>query len=123
MAKVPRCGGSLERSRAPKFLELPIPARPRALRTTATAATTQPPPSFARPFSEIYETTQYPTDKMSKARSAVGGMDQVVKIIVGAGKASPSPPVGPALGSKGIKSMDFCKVGNTPERFLRETRC
>lgn len=47
---------------------------------------------------------------MSKARSAVGGLDQVVKIIVGAGQASPSPPVGPALGSKGIKSMDFCKV-------------
>lgn len=39
-------------------------------------------------------------------------MDLVVKIIVGAGQASPSPPVGPALGSKGIKSMDFCKVGH-----------
>lgn len=36
--------------------------------------------------------------------------DQVVKLIVGAGQASPSPPVGPALGSKGVKSMDFCKV-------------
>lgn len=36
--------------------------------------------------------------------------DQIVKLIVGAGKASPSPPVGPALGSKGVKSMDFCKV-------------
>ena len=36
--------------------------------------------------------------------------DQVVKLIVGAGLASPSPPVGPALGSKGVKSMDFCKV-------------
>jgi large subunit ribosomal protein L11 len=47
---------------------------------------------------------------MSKARSAAGGVEQVVKIIVGAGQASPSPPVGPALGSKGIKSMDFCKV-------------
>lgn len=47
---------------------------------------------------------------MSKSRVA-GGLDQVVKIIVGAGQASPSPPVGPALGSKGIKSMDFCKVG------------
>ena len=34
----------------------------------------------------------------------------VVKLIVGAGQASPSPPVGPALGSKGVKSMDFCKV-------------
>lgn len=39
--------------------------------------------------------------------------DQVVKLIVGAGQASPSPPVGPALGSKGIKSMDFCKVKKT----------
>ena len=36
--------------------------------------------------------------------------DQVVKLIVGAGQASPSPPVGPALGSKGVKSMDFCKA-------------
>ena len=36
--------------------------------------------------------------------------DAIVKLIVGAGQASPSPPVGPALGSKGVKSMDFCKV-------------
>jgi hypothetical protein len=36
--------------------------------------------------------------------------EQIVKLIVGAGQASPSPPVGPALGSKGVKSMDFCKV-------------
>lgn len=44
---------------------------------------------------------------MSKGRAAA---DQIVKLIVGAGQASPSPPVGPALGSKGVKSMDFCKV-------------
>lgn len=51
---------------------------------------------------------------MSKAR---GPVDQIVKLIVGAGQASPSPPVGPALGSKGVKSMDFCKVrpGQTTE--------
>jgi hypothetical protein len=47
------------------------------------------------------------TDKM--ARKAIA-KDQIVKLIVGAGQASPSPPVGPALGSKGVKSMDFCKV-------------
>jgi hypothetical protein len=47
---------------------------------------------------------------MSKARAAT---DVVVKLIVGAGQASPSPPVGPALGSKGVKSMDFCKVRTT----------
>ncbi|KAI0111308.1 ribosomal protein L11 [Daldinia grandis] len=49
---------------------------------------------------------------MSKARLAAAGADQMVKLIVGAGKASPSPPVGPALGSKGVKSMDFCKEFN-----------
>lgn len=47
---------------------------------------------------------------MSKSRGAAAGADQIVKLIVGAGQASPSPPVGPALGSKGVKSMDFCKV-------------
>ncbi|KAF1356506.1 ribosomal protein L11, N-terminal domain-containing protein [Delphinella strobiligena] len=46
---------------------------------------------------------------MSKKQQAV---DQIVKLIVGAGQASPSPPVGPALGSKGVKSMDFCKEFN-----------
>ncbi|KAI9796855.1 MAG: hypothetical protein M1835_002959 [Candelina submexicana] len=45
------------------------------------------------------------------ARKAIQS-DQVVKLIVGAGQASPSPPVGPALGSKGVKSMDFCKEFN-----------
>lgn len=40
--------------------------------------------------------------------------DVIVKLIVGAGQASPSPPVGPALGSKGVKSMDFCKVYLSP---------
>ena len=42
--------------------------------------------------------------------------DVIVKLIVGAGQASPSPPVGPALGSKGVKSMDFCKVGYQVKR-------
>ncbi|MCJ1391810.1 hypothetical protein MMC18_004677 [Xylographa bjoerkii] len=45
------------------------------------------------------------------ARKAIQ-TDQIVKLIVGAGQASPSPPVGPALGSKGVKSMDFCKEFN-----------
>lgn len=48
--------------------------------------------------------------------------DQIVKLIVGAGQASPSPPVGPALGSKGVKSMDFCKVryGNKRKSELKD---
>jgi hypothetical protein len=40
----------------------------------------------------------------------VAQANQIVKLIVGAGQAAPTPPVGPALGSKGVKSMDFCKV-------------
>ncbi|WVO12796.1 ribosomal protein L11 [Cryptococcus depauperatus] len=37
---------------------------------------------------------------------------QVVKIVVPAGKATPTPPVGPALGARGVKAMDFCKEFN-----------
>lgn len=36
----------------------------------------------------------------------------IIKLIVGAGKAAPAPPVGPALGSKGVKAIDFCKEFN-----------
>lgn len=34
------------------------------------------------------------------------------RIVVDAGKAAPTPPVGPALGARGVKSMDFCKEFN-----------
>ncbi|WWD19470.1 ribosomal protein L11 [Kwoniella shandongensis] len=37
---------------------------------------------------------------------------QLVKIVVPAGKATPTPPVGPALGARGVKAMDFCKEFN-----------
>lgn len=36
----------------------------------------------------------------------------LIKLVVGAGKAAPAPPVGPALGSKGVKAIDFCKEFN-----------
>jgi large subunit ribosomal protein L11 len=36
----------------------------------------------------------------------------VVKIQVSAGKANPSPPVGPALGQHGVNIMEFCKAFN-----------
>jgi large subunit ribosomal protein L11 len=35
-----------------------------------------------------------------------------VKLQIPAGKATPTPPVGPALGSKGVNSMEFCKAFN-----------
>ncbi|KAI5969233.1 MRPL19 [Candida margitis] len=36
----------------------------------------------------------------------------MVRLVVDAGKAAPAPPVGPALGSKGVKAIDFCKEFN-----------
>ena len=36
----------------------------------------------------------------------------VVKLQIPAGKATPAPPVGPALGQHGVNIMDFCKAFN-----------
>ena len=36
----------------------------------------------------------------------------LIKLQIQGGAANPSPPVGPALGSKGINIMDFCKAFN-----------
>ena len=42
------------------------------------------------------------------AKKVVGSL----KLQIGAGKANPSPPVGPALGQRGINIMEFCKAFN-----------
>ena len=36
----------------------------------------------------------------------------LIKLQVVAGKANPSPPIGPALGQHGVNIMDFCKAFN-----------
>jgi hypothetical protein len=36
----------------------------------------------------------------------------IIKLALEAGKATPAPPVGPALGSKGVNIMAFCKDYN-----------
>ena len=36
----------------------------------------------------------------------------IIKLQIKGGAANPSPPVGPALGSKGLNIMDFCKQFN-----------
>ncbi len=36
----------------------------------------------------------------------------LIKLQIPAGKATPSPPVGPALGQKGVNIMEFCKAFN-----------
>ncbi len=35
-----------------------------------------------------------------------------IKLLITPGAANPSPPVGPALGQKGVNIMDFCKAFN-----------
>ncbi|MEX2304522.1 MAG: 50S ribosomal protein L11 [Bryobacterales bacterium] len=37
---------------------------------------------------------------------------QLIKLQIMAGKATPAPPVGPALGQAGVNIMDFCKAFN-----------
>lgn len=39
-------------------------------------------------------------------------IDSFIKLQISAGKANPSPPVGPALGQKGVNIMEFCKQFN-----------
>jgi large subunit ribosomal protein L11 len=39
-------------------------------------------------------------------------IETYIKLQVPAGKANPSPPVGPALGQHGVNIMDFCKAFN-----------
>ena len=41
-----------------------------------------------------------------------------IKLQVGAGKANPSPPVGPALGQHGVNIMEFCKAFNAATQSL-----
>lgn len=58
--------------------------------------------------------------KPSSKKKIVG----LIKLHIKAGKANPAPPVGPALGQKGLNIMEFCKAFNAqtqgmdPEAFV-----
>ena len=41
-----------------------------------------------------------------------------IKLQVPAGKATPSPPIGPALGQRGVNIMEFCKAFNASTQEL-----
>jgi large subunit ribosomal protein L11 len=41
-----------------------------------------------------------------------------IKLQVPAGKANPSPPIGPALGQKGLNIMEFCKAFNAQTQSM-----
>jgi len=42
----------------------------------------------------------------------------MIKLQVPAGKANPSPPIGPALGQRGLNIMEFCKQFNAATQKL-----
>ncbi len=44
-----------------------------------------------------------------------------VKLQIAAGKATPAPPVGPALGPHGVNIMEFCKAFNAQTQALGDT--
>src|ERR1700750_3198472 len=48
------------------------------------------------------------------AKKVVG----LIKLQVPAGKAKPSPPIGPALGQRGLNIMEFCKAFNAQTQNL-----
>src|ERR1044071_6595942 len=48
------------------------------------------------------------------AKKVVG----MIKLQVPAGKANPSPPIGPALGPRGLNIMEFCKAFNAQTQNL-----
>ena len=47
-----------------------------------------------------------------KLKKMAKEVEALIKLQIKAGAANPSPPVGPALGSKGVNIMDFCKQFN-----------
>ena len=47
-------------------------------------------------------------------------IDGYIKLQIPAGQANPSPPVGPALGQKGVNIMEFCKAFNAATQKLEQ---
>ena len=53
-------------------------------------------------------------DKKKKTKEVVG----TLRLQIPAGQANPSPPVGPALGQKGLNIMEFCKAFNDKTKAM-----
>lgn len=47
-------------------------------------------------------------------------IDAYIKLQVKAGEANPSPPVGPALGQRGVNIMEFCKAFNAQTQSMQK---
>ncbi len=47
-------------------------------------------------------------------------IDSYIKLQVPAGAANPSPPIGPALGQRGVNIMEFCKAFNAKTQEMEK---
>ncbi len=47
-------------------------------------------------------------------------IEAYIKLQIPAGKANPSPPVGPALGQRGVNIMEFCKAFNAATQGMEQ---
>ena len=47
-------------------------------------------------------------------------VEAYIKLQVNAGQANPSPPVGPALGQRGVNIMEFCKAFNAQTQNMEQ---
>jgi large subunit ribosomal protein L11 len=47
-------------------------------------------------------------------------IEAYIKLQVAAGQANPSPPVGPALGQRGVNIMEFCKAFNAATQSMEQ---
>ena len=47
-------------------------------------------------------------------------IEAYIKLQVAAGEANPSPPVGPALGQRGVNIMEFCKAFNAQTQQIEK---
>ncbi len=55
------------------------------------------------------------------AKAGKGGVKKIdgyIKLQIPAGSANPSPPIGPALGQRGVNIMEFCKAFNAATEKL-----
>jgi large subunit ribosomal protein L11 len=55
-------------------------------------------------------------EELNMAKEIVG----LIKLQVPAGSANPSPPIGPALGQRGLNIMEFCKQFNAKTQGLEK---
>ena len=72
----------------------------------------RPPNKKSTSFLGLGVLVKYPNVNTKKIKIMAKEISGFVKLQVKGGQANPAPPVGPALGSKGVNIMEFCKQFN-----------